>query len=341
MADSKTHYDILGVPSDADAARIKAAYRRLIRRHHPDQFTGERARLMREGRSLAAIERKIKRAERTTQRVNAAYSVLSDPDKRRAYDRDQREKRRQRQPVYRHRDAVYDDRRTYKARPHRRPHRPQRNASNSSEAVPWALMVAFLIVVGLSSSFIVDFLWSIDNTGRRVTITPIGYSASELQATTSARHATRSARSTVVNQPTYTPRPAESNINIADRLMTNGLYAQAVELYARALEADSGDATLHVKQGQAYAAIYADSRTTDDFSQALHHFDTALNLDTSVQTVYQARGWLYYDHWQQTDDMQSAAMALSDLTRYADSRSDADDTLQNTLSELRAALESG
>lgn len=325
---------------DADAAHIKQAYRRLVRRHHPDQFTGERARLMREGRSLVAIERKIKRAERTTQQVNAAYSVLSDPDKRRAYDRDQRDTRRQPQPVYRHRDAVYDDRRTCKARPHRRQHRPQRNASNSSEALPWALMVAFLIVVGLSSSFIVDFLWSIDTTGRRVTITPIGYSANELQATTSARHATRSARSTVVNQPTYTPRPAESNINIADRLMDNGLYTQAVELYARALQADSDDATLHIKQGQAYAALYADSSASRDFSQSLHHFDAALALDGSPQTIYEARGLLYYAHWQQTDDTASAAMALSDLTRYANALPETDDPLQTTLSELRAAVAS-
>jgi curved DNA-binding protein CbpA len=338
MADSRTHYDILGVPPDADPERIKQAYRRLIRRHHPDQFTGERARLKRTGRSITAIERKIKRAERTTQLVNAAYSVLSDPDKRRAYDRDLREKRLQPQPVYRHRDAVYDDRRTYKARPHRRQHRPQHTSKEGSEAIPWALMIGFLIVVAVSSSFVVDFLWSIDNTGRRVTITPIGFSADELQATTSARHATRIARATVVSRPTYTPRPAESNITIADRLYENGLYAQAAELYARALEADSTSAILHYKQGRTVAALYEDTTAAADFSEALQHLDVAIALDDTMQRAYLSRGWLYYAQWQQTDAVTSAEAALDDLTRYAESLSNADSTLDNAITELQMAL---
>ena len=31
-----THYQVLGVAPDADAAEIKKAYRKLVRRYHPD-----------------------------------------------------------------------------------------------------------------------------------------------------------------------------------------------------------------------------------------------------------------------------------------------------------------
>ncbi len=58
-------YDILGVARDADAATIKAAYRRESSKAHPD----------REGGS----------AERMAE-INQANDILSDPDKRAHYD---------------------------------------------------------------------------------------------------------------------------------------------------------------------------------------------------------------------------------------------------------------
>jgi WD40 repeat protein len=60
------YYATLGVPIDADSDTIKRAYRQLARRYHPD-LTGE------EG----ALQMK---------RINRAYDVLSDPEKRLSYD---------------------------------------------------------------------------------------------------------------------------------------------------------------------------------------------------------------------------------------------------------------
>lgn len=61
------YYALLGVAQDADAAAIKAAYRRLAKRHHPDH-----------DRSPDATGR--------FQRLQQAWSVLGDPLQRAAYD---------------------------------------------------------------------------------------------------------------------------------------------------------------------------------------------------------------------------------------------------------------
>lgn len=59
-----SHYDTLGVATDAGAEDIKAGYRRAARANHPDK-----------GGNDADMAR-----------VNKAYAVLSDPGKRQAYD---------------------------------------------------------------------------------------------------------------------------------------------------------------------------------------------------------------------------------------------------------------
>lgn len=67
----RDYYETLGVPRDADEKKIKAAYRKLARKWHPDLHTGKDK----------------ERAEEKFKEINEAYEVLSDADKRAKYDR--------------------------------------------------------------------------------------------------------------------------------------------------------------------------------------------------------------------------------------------------------------
>jgi molecular chaperone DnaJ len=62
------HYAVLGVDRGADAAQIKAAYRRMARQFHPDHAGDD------------------PEAEARFKQVSHAYEVLSDPERRRRYD---------------------------------------------------------------------------------------------------------------------------------------------------------------------------------------------------------------------------------------------------------------
>ena len=65
----ETLYDTLGVKKGASADEIKKAYRKLARQYHPDANQGDKA------------------AEEHFKQVQTAYDVLSDDEKRKAYDR--------------------------------------------------------------------------------------------------------------------------------------------------------------------------------------------------------------------------------------------------------------
>jgi curved DNA-binding protein len=63
------YYEILGVSRTATEDEIKKAFRKLARVHHPDVNPGDKS------------------AEEQFKRINEAYEVLSDPEKRKKYDK--------------------------------------------------------------------------------------------------------------------------------------------------------------------------------------------------------------------------------------------------------------
>jgi curved DNA-binding protein len=62
------YYKVLGINKNATTDEIKAAYRKLARKHHPDLNPND------------------KEANKKFQQINEANEVLSDPEKRKKYD---------------------------------------------------------------------------------------------------------------------------------------------------------------------------------------------------------------------------------------------------------------
>jgi molecular chaperone DnaJ len=69
MADRPDYYKTLGVGKNASDEEIKKAYRKLARKYHPDRNPGDKS------------------AEERFKEISQAHDVLSDPDKRKDYDR--------------------------------------------------------------------------------------------------------------------------------------------------------------------------------------------------------------------------------------------------------------
>jgi molecular chaperone DnaJ len=65
----RDYYEVLGVSRTAGEAEVKAAFRKLAMKYHPDRNPGD------------------KESERRFKEINEAYDVLKDGDKRAAYDR--------------------------------------------------------------------------------------------------------------------------------------------------------------------------------------------------------------------------------------------------------------
>ncbi len=68
MGNKRDYYEVLGVSKTADEAAIKKAYRKLAKKYHPDTNAGN------------------PNAEQKFKEITEAYSILSDPEKRKLYD---------------------------------------------------------------------------------------------------------------------------------------------------------------------------------------------------------------------------------------------------------------
>jgi tetratricopeptide (TPR) repeat protein len=71
MRHQVTHYDTLGVKPDASESEIRAAFRELTRKYHPDRFAGDEQ----------------NRAEERFQAITEAFNVLNRPESRENYDK--------------------------------------------------------------------------------------------------------------------------------------------------------------------------------------------------------------------------------------------------------------
>ena len=69
MSAKRDYYELLGISRNASPEEIKSAYRKMARKYHPD------------------VNREDENASEKFKEFNDAYEVLSDPQKREAYDR--------------------------------------------------------------------------------------------------------------------------------------------------------------------------------------------------------------------------------------------------------------
>lgn len=67
---NKTYYEVLGVTKEADGVVIRAAYKALAQKYHPDKSNNH-----------------INNTEGMMSKINQAYEILSNSDKRSEYDR--------------------------------------------------------------------------------------------------------------------------------------------------------------------------------------------------------------------------------------------------------------
>lgn len=68
MAAKRDYYEVLGISKSADAGMIKKAYRKLAKKYHPDTNAGN------------------PEAEKKFKEITEAYTILSDPEKKKLYD---------------------------------------------------------------------------------------------------------------------------------------------------------------------------------------------------------------------------------------------------------------
>lgn len=70
---NKCLYEVLDISEDASEEEIKNSYKRLAKKYHPD-----------------VTDLDVQKAEDRFKEISIAYSILSDPSKRKAYDKDKR-----------------------------------------------------------------------------------------------------------------------------------------------------------------------------------------------------------------------------------------------------------
>lgn len=123
-------YKILGVRPGANADEIKSAYRKLVKKYHPDLFSTANAK---------------KKANEKLQQINEAYAVLGDEERRRQYDATRVRKR-----------AISQEPAT--STPHRTSNAQNKTAASVDKVVffkpaAWVLGVVLVVIVA-------DAVWS-------------------------------------------------------------------------------------------------------------------------------------------------------------------------------------
>lgn len=254
---TKNYYHILGISPNATTAEIKAAYKRLALKLHPDKNPGNL------------------RAEEQFKLVNEAYQVLSNPRRRATYDLQRQYEQQQRQPqAYAH--PRYHHTRPpagYRERHYRQ--RPQKTASFSKKDVKIVAGVVVLVLLILAAVLLVwNFL-----TYRR--------------AKEQAQHAESNGQWEQANDYytqvlDYQEEEQEARLRrAAVRLHHLQDVQGALADYSQILRTSQNPkADWYAARGRCYAAL-------ENHELAIQDYNTALFLQPTLLPVYQYRAESY------------------------------------------------
>ncbi|WP_207433779.1 tetratricopeptide repeat protein [Sabulibacter ruber] len=262
---SKNYYHILGVSSNATAAEIKAAYKRLALRFHPDKNPGDQ------------------HAEDRFKQVNEAYQILSDPRRRAAFDLQQQYEQYRRQaqayaePRYHHtRQPAGFQERHYRQRPQKHTHISKRDV----QIVAGALFLFVLIILGITVG------WSQIATTRAMNR---AQKAEEQKLWSKAHEAYSTA---LEHKPDLEEARVRRGILRLKYLKNPG---GAIEDYSVALQENARpQAAWYAARGKSYLQ-------TKQYEKALQDLSKALSLDSTQTAAYLDRGRVHLeleDNWQ-------------------------------------------
>jgi curved DNA-binding protein CbpA len=274
---SKNYYHILGVPSNASAAQIKAAYKRMALKFHPDKNPHS------------------SQAEERFKQVNEAYQVLSNPRRRALFDLQQQQAQQQRQadaytnPRYHHtrRPAGFQERH-YRQRPQQAAGFTRRDRQIIIGVV-LLIGVLVLLVLGLWLG------WNQLSAGRALEQAQVAEQEKKWQQ----------AHTAYSQALDFKPSLQEARIKRATlRLVYLNNPAGAVEDYTVLLK-ETQNAPAHW-----YAARGKGFLKAKRYQEALNDLNKAIALDSTQPETYLNRGQVYL----RLEDNWSAAEA--DITRY-------------------------
>ena len=240
-------YELLQVRPAASARVIQAAYRRLMLLHHPDRNPGADALEM-------------------SQRLNRAYEILSDPEKRAAYDWELSG-----EPGEPPGGAVQG--------------RPGATAPGGFPRSVWlagaGVAVAIVIVViAIAIRAGSDGLTNDNQTGQ--TIAPV----STPNITPPIVPRPTPGDSGAVTAPTATPSPSFL-FDSGEAFIRNGDFVQAIEEFTRAIDLIPSYGYGYQVRGDSYFQLA-------QYQLAIQDYGTAIKLDPNDKSAYSGRGRAHY-----------------------------------------------
>lgn len=249
-------YDLLQVEPDAGLPEIRAAYRRLIFQHHPDRNAGVDAQEM-------------------TQRLIQAYEILSDPDRKAAYDW-----KLSGEPGPPPGGAEQPDGQPSIVVESRSPifgglSRTAGLAATGAVLVATVIVVAVLIATGGGDS---------NNSDQTVqVVAPVA--TPKLTPPISSGSGESSGGSTDIT-PTATPNPTFL-FESGEAFIRNGDFERAIDEFTKAIELIPGFAFGYQIRGDSYFQLA-------QFDLAIQDYDKAIELDPNNKSAYNGRGLARY-----------------------------------------------